>query len=196
MQFKSLNIKRNVIKILRTIRRERKLNTKFIDRFILTVIFINAVSLGLEISEYFRENYIDELQFVDRFALAIFTVEVGAKMLIQRLRFFINPWRVFDFIVVAPSFAPIVASSLDPSPRGLPALRSLRILRIFLFISFLPQLRVIVHSLLLALPCILGISLLLIIKFYVFGVIATQSFHEISYENFGNLGNRFIASSG
>lgn len=177
--------KRRLIRILRVIKRKRKNYASYIDRFILSVIFINSITLGLETSEYFSENYGAILEYIDTVALAIFTVEILVKLAIKRLKFFKNPWNVFDFIIVGSSYLPYVG--------GVSMLRSLRILRVFLFISFMPQLRTIVHSLLLAVPGILGISILLIIIFYVFGVIATKSFSDLCPEEFGNLGNSLFS---
>lgn len=72
------------------------------------------------------------------------------------------------------------------------ALRSLLILKVLLLISFLPKLRIIVQFLILPLPNIDWISLLLILIFYVFAVIATTLFGS-SFESWlGILGDSFF----
>lgn len=172
--------KRAIVRVFRTLRRERRLNSRMIDNFIMAVIIINSITLGMETSQYLSAKYGALLRMIDHIALCIYTFEIGTKMLVKRLRFFRDPWNVFDFLIVGVSLLPVIS--------GLSLLRSLRILRIFLLISFLPKLRIIVQSLLLSLPGILGISILLVIMFYVFGVIATQSFGPINPENFGSLG--------
>lgn len=171
--------KRDITGIIRTIRRERKLKSKWIERFILAVIFINAVSMGLETCPGLNEDQITCLKIIDRVALYIFTLEILMKMLVSRARFYKNPWNIFDFIIIGVSWIPEGGS--------LAMLRSLRILRVFLFVSFLPKLRFIVQSLLQSLQGIFGISLLLAIIFYVFGVMATMQFHKVDAEKFGNL---------
>lgn len=172
--------KRGIVRVFRTLRRERRLNSRVIDNFIMAVIIVNSISLGMETSPYLMAEFGPLLTLIDHIALAIFTFEIGTKMLIKRLRFFRDPWNVFDFVIVG-------ASLLTFIPK-LSMLRSLRILRIFLLISFMPKLRFIVQSLLLSLPGIFGISVLLLVLFYVCGVMATQFFGVISPENFGSLG--------
>lgn len=172
--------KRDIIGLIRTIRRERKLNAKWIERFILTVIFINAVSMGLETYPHLDKVETLCLKIIDRIALYIFTLEILTKMLVSRARFYKNPWNIFDFIIIGFSWMPDGGS--------LAILRSLRILRVFLFISFMPNLRFIVQSLLQSLQGIFGISLLLAIIFYVFGVMGTLAFRGKSSEQFGDLG--------
>lgn len=172
--------KRGIVRIFRTLRRERRLNSRLIDNFIMVVIIINAISLGMETSEYFNAEYGTALRLIDNIALGIFTLEIGTKMLLMRMRFFRNAWNIFDFLIVGVSLLTFIPQ--------LSVLRSLRILRIFLLISFMPKLRFIVQSLLLSLPGILGISILLAVMFYVFGVIATQIFGADNPYTFGTLG--------
>lgn len=170
-------INRRGIVIYRTLRRKWY---RRIDNFIMAVIIVNAVSLGMETSEYFKAEYGTALRLIDNIALAIFTLEIGMKMLIRRSRFFRNAWNIFDFLIVGVSLLTFIPQ--------LSVLRSLRILRIFLLISFMPRLRFIVQSLLLSLPGIFGISILLAVMFYVFGVIATQIFGADNPYTFGSLG--------
>ncbi|MDE5832640.1 MAG: ion transporter [Desulfovibrio sp.] len=106
-------------------------------------------------------------------------------MLVKRVRFFRDPWNVFDFLIVGVSLLTFIPQ--------LSVSRSLRILRIFLLISFMPRLRFIVQSLLLSLPGIFGISILLAVVFYVFAVIATQTFGYDNPYTFGSL-NRSLYS--
>lgn len=181
---RSIN-KRQIVSIFRTIRRERKVNSTYIEYFILIVIFINSITIGMETSDYLWDKYKLPLRFIDTTALVIFTVEIGSKILIMRWRFFRNPWNIFDFVIIGASYIPFFCN--------LSVLRSLRILRIFLIVSFMPKLRMIVESLLNSLPGILGISILLVLVFYAFGVIGTQSFGHINEEHFGNLGKSLFS---
>lgn len=177
--------KRGIVRIFRTLRRERRLNSRIIDNFIMAVIVVNAISLGMETSHYFNAEYGTLLRLIDNVALAIFTLEIGMKMLLTRSRFFRNAWNIFDFLIVGLSLLTFIPQ--------LSVLRSLRILRIFLLISFMPRLRFIVQSLLLSLPGIFGISILLAVMFYVFGVIATQIFGADNPYTFGSLGRSFYS---
>lgn len=172
--------RRGIVRVFRTLRRERRLNSRIINNFIRVVIIVNAISLGMETSQYFNAEYGTALRLIDNLALGIFTLEIGTKMLLMRSRFFRNAWNIFDFLIVGVSLLTFLPQ--------LSVLRSLRILRIFLLISFMPRLRFIVQSLLLSLPGIFGISILLAVMFYVSGVIATQIFGADNPYTFGTLG--------
>lgn len=158
--------------------------SKSVRRFILVVIMINAVTLGMETSAYLTSRIGTFLTICDKVALAIFTAELLCKFVAYGWGFFKRPWSVFDLIVVGISFIPAAGA--------FSVLRSLRILRVFLFISFLPKLRLIVQSLVYALPSIGWITLLLLIIFYVFAVIATMIFGPAFPSWFGDLGDSFF----
>lgn len=177
--------KKSIVKILRIIRKLRKINSRTIEKFLLTVIIINSITLGLETDKELFENYKEYFNYINNIALLIFSVEIISKIMLSRGRYFKNPWNVFDFIIITASI-PTLFPTLDLS--NLTILRSLRLLRIFLIISLWPKVRIIVESLLNSLPGIFGITVLLILVFYVFGVMATQLFGNFSPDNFGDLG--------
>lgn len=151
-----------------------------VERFIITVIIINAITLGMETSSGLMARYGDLLVLVDRTALAIFTIEILLKISCLKLDYFKNPWNIFDFIIVGIAYL--------PSAGGLSVLRSLRVLRVFLLISTLPRLRIIVRALVMSLPSIGSIALLMGILFYVAAVIATKIFGPAFPMWFGTLG--------
>ena len=67
------------------------------------------------------------LHVLDRLAVAIFVVEILAKLYVYRWRFFASGWNLFDFV--------IVAAALVPAGREVAVLRALRILRALRLIS-------------------------------------------------------------
>ncbi len=71
------------------------------ERFIMTVIVLNAVVLGLETSKTIMDSYGWLLELLDHIMLGIFVIELAARIAVHRLAFFRDPWSVFDFIVVA-----------------------------------------------------------------------------------------------
>lgn len=151
---------------------------------VLIAILLNAVTLGLETSQYLLGKFGTFLYLCDKIFLAIFTVEIAAKIYAFRTDYFKDPWNLFDFVIVAIAYV--------PTSGPLTVFRSLRILRVLLVISFLPRLRLIVQSLLYALPGIGWISLLMIIIFYIFAVMATKLFGSAFPEWFGDLGESFF----
>jgi len=120
------------------------------------------------------------LYALDVAALAIFIVEIAAKLFVYRLSFFRNSWNVFDFT--------IVAVSLLPAGEGLSVLRALRILRALRLISMVPQMRLVVQALLSAIPAMGSVIALLALIFYVAAVIATKLYGADFPEWFGSIG--------
>lgn len=158
-------------------------DSAIVNNFIIVVVFINAITLGLETSEWMRQHFGLYLIIIDHIALYIFTCEIILKFIAHPSHYFRDPWNIFDFLIVGIAYLPATGA--------FSVLRSLRILRILLFISFMPRLRIIVRSLLLALPSIGWISLLMGIVFYIFAVIATTIFGSKFPAWFGTLGESF-----
>jgi voltage-gated sodium channel len=148
-----------------------------LQRAIIGLILLNAVTLGLETWDGAMRVAGPALVFVDRVILALFVAEILIKLYAQGPRFFRNPWNVFDFLVVG--------IALIPATGPLTVLRVLRVLRL---VSMIPRLRFVVEALLRAVPGILSIVGLLGILYYVFAVMATGLFGERFPEWFGSIG--------
>jgi voltage-gated sodium channel len=151
-----------------------------VQRFIIAVIIINAVTLGLETSPGLMAGWGWLLHTLDRVALAIFVVEIGLKLYAFRLGFFRAAWNVFDFLVVA--------IALVPASGPLAVLRALRVLRVLRLVSTVPRLRFVVEALLAAIPGITSIAGLMLLLFYIFAVMATSLFGPDFPEWFGSIG--------
>ena len=147
-----------------------------VRKFITAVILFNAVILGLETSDMAMAKVGLLIGFLDRICLAIFVVELVLKLLVYRLRFFRDGWKIFDFV--------IVAVSLVPAAQSLSVLRSLRILRV---VSVAPRLRRVVEGFITALPGMASVFLLMGIIFYIGSVISTQLFSTDFPQWFGSL---------
>lgn len=159
---------------------QRLLETPRFQYFIITVIVINAITLGLETDPGFLARHEGLLHALDRIALAIFTVEIALKLMVYRLRFFSDAWNVFDFT--------IVAVALVPASGAFSVLRAMRILRALRLVSMVKSMRRVVAALLSALPGMGSIATLLALVMYVSSVMGTKLFHEVSPEYFGSLG--------
>ena len=149
------------------------------ETIILGLIIANAAILGLETTPFGAEHH-DVLQTADRALLAAFVAELTAKMAIHGRRFFADPWRVFDFVVVA--------IALVPSAGPLAILRALRVLRVLRLITMVPAMRRVVGSLLGAIPGMGAIVAIMLLIFYVGSVIATKLFGPTFPDWFGSIG--------
>ena len=153
------------------------------DRFknaIMTIIIVNAVTLGLSTSHTVMDAVGPLLYLIDGLALTIFVIELLLKLYAYRLRFFNNAWNIFDLCVVT--------VGLMPSGGGLSALRGLRVIRTLRLLSVVPQMRAVVQALLDALPGMGAVIIMISIVFYVFGVMATLMYGAAFDEWFGTLG--------
>lgn len=158
--------------------------SKRVQKFIFCVILINAITLGMETSPALVASFGPVLEVLDHIALGIFVAELALKIAALRGQFIRDAWNIFDFLVVAISFVPAVG--------WLSVLRSMRVLRVLRLVSGIPRLRIIVQSLLLSLPSIGWISLLMLVLFYTFAVMATNLFGATFPEWFGSLGATFF----
>ena len=150
------------------------------QRVVIALILLNAVTLGLETSPAVMAIAGPLLQAVDAAILAVFVLEVGARLAGRGLAFFRDPWSVFDFTVVA--------IALVPASGPFAVLRALRILRVLRLFSMVPSMRKVVGGLLAAVPGISSIALIILILFYVAAVIATNLFAAGYPEWFGSVG--------
>ena len=147
---------------------------------IMVLIILNAITLGMETSPTIMARVGDYLMAFDRFALTVFVIEIGAKLIYRRLDFFRSGWNVFDFVVVG--------LALAPSAGQLTVLRSLRILRALRLLSVVPQMRKVVQALLTAIPGIGSVFAIIFLIFYVGAVLSTKIFGASFPEWFGTIG--------
>ncbi|MCW4353582.1 ion transporter [Hoyosella sp. YIM 151337] len=149
-------------------------------RIITALILINAVILGIETSDSAREAAGSILMALNQSILAVFVIEILIKLVAFGPRFFKSGWNIFDFL--------IIAISLIPASGPLAILRTLRILRVLRLLSTVKRLRMLVESLMQAMPGIGWSAALLLMMFYIFGVMGTELFGERFPEWFGTLG--------
>ncbi|MCC2684347.1 MAG: ion transporter [Paenibacillaceae bacterium] len=160
------------------------LGKKF-SNFILTVVFLNAIVIGCQCYPGVAEKYDSLLNSLDITFLAIFTIEVIFKLFVCRSKYFKDGWNLFDFIVVAASLAFMTSQFVS-------VLRILRVLRILKTISSVHSLRRIITSLFMAIPTIGSITLLMLIVFFIYGVVGATFYAEISPTYFGDLSKSLI----
>ena len=150
------------------------------ERAVIILIVINAITLGLETSKTAMESFGGLLWWADHIILWIFVAELAARIAVNRLAFFRDPWSLFDFFVVA--------IALVPATGSLSVLRALRILRVLRLITAVPSLRKVTAGLIGALPGMGSIAMLLAIVYYVFAVMATKLYGDTNPELFGDIG--------
>ena len=96
------------------------LQTKSWERFIVSLIAINAVILGLETDARLMSEIGPILIALDTAILGVFVVEIAARLLAFGTRFFRDPWSLFDLCASSRSSRRCAASS-GASSRRCPA---------------------------------------------------------------------------
>lgn len=147
---------------------------------IIVLIIINAIVLGLDTSKPLMADWGWLINALDRTILGLFVVEIVARIYVHRLRFFSDPWSLFDFFVVA--------IALVPSAGPFAVLRALRILRVLRLLSMVPSMRRMVGGLLAAIPGLGAVFGMLGLFFYIGAVVATNLFGDSFPEWFGGIG--------
>lgn len=151
----------------------RRLNdAPWFQNFVTVVILIAGVVVGLETYPELIASHGHILHVVNQAVLIIFVVEAVVKIgstFPRPYRYFMDPWNVFDFAIVAVSFLPIGSEYLA-------VLRLVRLLRVLRLVRALPKLQVLVGALLKSIPSMGYVALLLFLLFYVYSVAAVFLF--------------------
>jgi voltage-gated sodium channel len=158
----------------------RILESAVFHRLIIGLIVVNAITLGLETSDAVMGRAGAALIIADRVIVAVFVLEILAKVAAYRQRFVRDPWNLFDFAVIG--------LSILPATSAFSVFRAFRVLRVLRLISAVPSMRQVVQGLLNAIPGMATTAGLLLLAFYVFSVIATKLFGDSFLEWFGTLG--------
>ncbi len=148
-------------------------------QIVTALILLNAVTLGIETSQSVMDQHGSLLRTVDSLILAVFVVEIAARILVQGGRFWRSGWNWFDFV--------IVGVALVPASGQFAVLRAFRVLRLLRLISLIPSMRWVVGGFLAAIPPMSTVLLLILLVFYVFAVLTTKLF-GVDHERFATLG--------
>lgn len=154
------------------------------QRFIVILLFVNALTLGLETSDEVMSTYGSWIGRINDEIPYIFVVEVSARLFARGRRFFGEAWNIFDVIIITVSFL--------PSGSAFSALRALRILRVLHVISLVPRMRHVVAAMIRSLPQIGSIVALLLIISYISSVIVTHLYGSDYPELFGSIGRSML----
>ena len=153
--------------------------------FIITVIVVNAITIGLE--TVFREGAVAiALEVFDYLCLLIYIGEAYLKIRAWGGDYFKDGWNIFDFAIIVLSIMP---PSIIPLPVQVArVVRLFRAARVFRLISVFHQMRIIVEAIGRSLPGVAWTALLLVLLMYVFDVAGVFLFGEQFPEYFGDLG--------
>ena len=156
---------------------------KFFEFFVISIIILSALNVGLR-TYNIDPSALQILTLFDYLITIFFLIEILIRMFsYERIKlFFKNNWNIFDFSIVSLSLIPL--ELLD----AVIVARLLRVFRLLRIISFIPQFRVLIESLIQAIPRVGYVLLFIFIESYVFAAIGSILFGEIDPVHWENIG--------
>jgi voltage-gated sodium channel len=157
-------------------------NNKLFEFFVIAVIIFSALMIGAN-SYHVSGTTLQVLSVLDITITIIFLIEIIIRFIGEpnKSRFFHNAWNIFDTFIVVVSLIPIDESELAILGR------LVRIFRVLRMVSIIPELRILINSLIKALPQLAYVMLLMFIIFYIYAAIGTTFFEVINPVLWGDI---------
>ncbi|MBL8860850.1 MAG: ion transporter [Planctomycetes bacterium] len=156
---------------------------RWFGRGVIALILANAVLMGLETWPEITRGSEALFRGLHVAFQAAFVLEIGLRVVAHLPRpgsFFRDGWNVFDFTVVALSLLPAAGPLATLA-------RVARVLRIARLVSALPDLRLIIDTMLRSIPSMGHVLLMQGLLIYVYGVLGWHLFGEADPERWGTL---------
>ena len=161
---------------------EKIITNKTFEFFIIFIIMASALTIGVKTYDI-TPFWLSVLEVADIGITVIFVIEISVRFLAThpRSKFFKNGWNIFDTLIVIVSLIPI-----DNSDMALVA-RLIRVFRVLRMVSIIPELRILVNSLLKVLPRLGYVVALMFIIFYIYAAIGNLIFEDINPVLWGDI---------
>jgi len=157
-------------------------SNKLFELFVVSIILLSALVIGVK-TYSMPSGLISFIGFLDIGITIFFLIEISIRFAGDptKSRFFLNGWNIFDTIIVVVSLIPIEDSELALVGR------LIRIFRVLRMISVVPELRILLNSLLKALPQLGYVLMLMFIIFYIYAAVGTTFFASINSALWGDI---------
>lgn len=148
----------------------------------VSIIILSALVVGAKTYDI-PENALQALAVLDWVVTFIFLFEISIRFVAEpnKWRFFHKVWNIFDTLIVLVSLIPIENSEMALLGR------LIRIFRVLRMVSIIPELRVLLNSLVKALPQLGYVALLMFIIFYIYAAIGSTLFQDINPVLWGDI---------
>jgi voltage-gated sodium channel len=149
---------------------------------VVAVIIFSALLTGAKTYDMPAHVY-TVLKWLDYSITLFFLFEITIRFVAEKRKidFFKSGWNIFDTLIVTVSLIPIEDSELAFIGR------LIRIFRVLRMISVIPELRVLLNSLLKALPQLGYVALLMFIIVYIYAAVGTTFFVSINPTLWGDI---------
>lgn len=166
---------------------DRIRSNKIFELFVVGVIIFSALVIGVK-TYSLPDTVLKLIVILDWLITFIFLFEITIRFLAEPVKrdFFKSAWNIFDTTIVVVSLIPIEDSELAIIGR------LIRIFRVLRMISIIPELRMLLNSLLKALPRLGYVALLMFIIFYIYAAIGTTFFSQINPALWGDIARSLL----
>lgn len=157
-------------------------SNKTFELFVISIIVFSALVIGAKTYDI-PQNVLTVVGWLDHFITAVFLVEITIRFLGEehKRNFFKQGWNIFDTLIVVVSLIPI--ENTEMALIG----RLVRIFRVLRMVSIIPELRMLLNSLVKALPQLGYVVLLMFIIFYIYAAIGSTFFAHINETLWGDI---------
>jgi voltage-gated sodium channel len=157
-------------------------SNKAFELFVISIIIFSALVIGAKTYDI-PPGAMWLVSFLDWFITFIFLTEIIIRFLGEEKKkeFFKQGWNIFDTLIVITSLIPIEDSELAIVGR------LIRIFRVLRMVSIIPELKMLLNSLLIALPQLAYIVALMFIIFYIYAAIGSTFFATINPVLWGDI---------
>ncbi|OUR82974.1 ion transporter [Cycloclasticus sp. 46_120_T64] len=157
-------------------------SNKAFELFVVSIIVFSAVTIGARTYDL-PPLLIDVVGMLDVLITLIFLFEIIVRFIGEpdKRRFFHSAWNVFDSLIVIVSLIPIEDSELALIGR------LVRIFRVLRMVSLIPELRMLLNSLVKAMPQLGYVALMMFIIFYIYAAVGSTFFASINPELWGDI---------
>ncbi len=160
------------------------------DKFILTIIVINSITIFSEGFSEFGDNLLFFIALIDSFVTILFLIEAIIKIKHFGWKEYIQSnWNKLDFILVILSLPSVFLLMIHSSHHGLSFLLIFRISRVFKFFrffKFIPGIEELVKGVQRAIKASVFVLFGLFVFNFIIAVLSSYLFKEISPDYFGN----------
>lgn len=164
------------------VRLEKLKDNRLFEFIVVGIIILSALVIGAK-TYNIDPLWLSLLEGLDIAVTAFFVIEISIRFLAEERKrdFFKNGWNIFDTVIVAVSLIPI--SDSEMATLG----RLIRIFRVLRMVSIIPELRMLLNSLLKAMPQLGYVLMLMFIIFYIYAAVGTTIFAKINPELWGDI---------
>ena len=157
-------------------------SNKVFEAFVIFIIIFSALVVGAK-TYNISANTLRIVAWLDNAITLLFFIEIVIRFIAeeQKRRFFFNFWNCFDTFIVVVSLIPI-----DNTEMALLG-RLIRIFRVLRMVSIIPELRLLINSLIQAMPQLGYVLALMFIIFYIYAAIGSTFFAAINPTLWGDI---------